>query len=152
MPRCARSFLALTFLAAVALVPVACGGSGACGHALDGSSWRLTGWTLSSLAPDQFTIMAAFAGGRISGTSAVNSYGGSYATGAGGSSAGGSGGSFSVAQLASTEMAGPEPAMRAERAYTTLLTQTRSYKLAGDILTLYDANGNESLIFRRATL
>lgn len=152
MPRCARSFLALAFLAAVALVPVACGGSGASGHALDGSSWRLIGWTLDSLAPDQFTITAAFAGGKISGTSAVNSYGGSYAAGAGGSSAGGAGDAFSVVQLASTEMAGPEPAMRAERAYITLLQQARSYKLAGDILTLYDANGNESLIFRRATL
>ena len=42
--------------------------------------------------------------------------------------------------------------MRAERAYLTLLTGARSYKHAGDTLTLFDANGNESLIFRRATL
>jgi heat shock protein HslJ len=49
-------------------------------------------------------------------------------------------------------MAGPELAMRAESAYDALLTAARSYKLAGDKLTLYDASGNESLIFRRATL
>ena len=42
--------------------------------------------------------------------------------------------------------------MRAEGAYITLLQQARSYKPAGDTLTLYDANGNESLIFARANL
>ena len=107
------------------------------------TTW-LGGWTLDSLAPDQFTITASFAGGKISGTSAVNTYGGSYTSGANGA--------FSVGQLASTEMAGPEPAMRAEHAYITLLTQARSCKLAGDTLTLFDGNGNESLTFARATL
>ena len=43
-------------------------------------------------------------------------------------------------------------AMRAEGAYITLLRQARSYKLAGDTLTLYGAHGNESLIFARAKL
>jgi len=148
MSRCTRSLLALTLLVvAVALVTVACGGSGSGAHSLEGTSWRLTGWTLNSLAPDQFTITAAFAAGKISGTSAVNTYGGAYSSGAGGS-----GGAFSVGQLASTEMAGPEPAMRAERAYITLLTQARSFKVAGDTLTLYDANGNPSLIFARTNL
>ncbi len=135
--------VAATLLAAAATA-VGCGGSGADRHALDGTSWRLTGWTLSSLAPGQFTITASFAGGKISGTSGVNTYGGPYTTG--------SGGAFSVGRLAVTAMGGPEPAMRAEHAYTTLLTGARSYKSAGDTLTLSDANGNESLIFRRATL
>ena len=44
-------------------------------------------------------------------------------------------------------MGGPEPAMRAESAYVTLRGQTGSYKVSGGVLTLYDANGNESLIF-----
>jgi heat shock protein HslJ len=137
---------------AVVSAAAGCGGSGASRHALNGTSWRLTGWTLNSLVPDQFTITAAFADGKISGASAVNSYGGTYSAGSSGSSATGSSGAFSVGQLASTEMAGPEPAMRAERAYITLLQQARSYKLAGDALTLYVANGNESLIFARTTL
>ena len=151
MSRAMRSILLILLVTGV--VGAGACGSGAGARALDGTSWRLTGWTLSSLAPDQFTITTAFADGKISGTSAVNSYGGAYSAGAGGSSsAGGSGGAFSVGQLASTEIAGPEPAMRAERAYITLLQQARSYKLAGDMLTLYDGNGNESLIFARATL
>ena len=142
---------AAVFVAAAVMTFAACGGSGASGHALDGTSWRLTGWTLDSLAPDRFTITASFAGGRISGSSAVNTYGGTYSAGSPDSSAG-SGGAFSVGELASTEMAGPEPAMRAEHAYITLLTQARSCKLAGDTLTLFDGNGNESLTFARATL
>lgn len=107
--------------------------------ALDGTTWKLSSWTLSSLDPAAFTITAAFADGKISGRSAVNSYSGSYTTG--------SNGAFAVDQLASTEMAGPEPAMRAEHAYVTLLQQARSYSRAGRTLTLFDANGNESLIF-----
>ena len=54
---------------------------------------------------------------------------------------------FSVGDLASTMMAGPEPDMRAETAYLTLLAQAKSYKLAGGGLRLFDENGNESLIF-----
>lgn len=135
--------VAATLLAAAAAL-IGCGGSGTDAHALEGTSWRLTGWTLTSLAPDRFTITASYAGGKISGTSGVNTYGGPYTTG--------SGGAFSVGQLAVTAMGGPEPAMRAERAYTTLLTGARSYRRAGDTLSLSDANGNESLIFRRAKL
>ena len=110
---------------------------------LDGTKWKLSGWTLSSLDPAAFTITATFADGKISGRSAVNSYSGSYTTG--------SDGAFSVGAIASTEMAGPEPAMRAEHAYMTLLQQARSYSVAGRTLTLFDAHGNESLIFDRTS-
>jgi heat shock protein HslJ len=99
------------------------------------------GWTVSSLHPESVTITANFAEGRIAGTCGVNSYGGPYQAGAGNS--------FSTGQLAMTAMAGPEPAMRAESIYLTLLGQARSYKMADDRLTLYDAGGNESLIFQR---
>jgi heat shock protein HslJ len=72
----------------------------------------------------------------------VNSYGGPYALGPGSA--------FSVGQIASTEMAGPEPAMRAEGAYVTLLGQARAYRVEAGRLTLLDAGGNESLIFEAA--
>jgi len=129
--------LAAVFLTAVALAALA-GCSSAAGS-LDGTAWRLTGWTLSSLYPGDFTITASFAGGQISGRSGVNSYGGTYRAGAGGS--------FEVGELASTLMAGPEPDMRAEAAYLELLGAAGSYKLDGSTLTLYDRNGSESLIF-----
>jgi heat shock protein HslJ len=118
-------------------------GSGSLGRSsLDGTQWRLTEWTLSSLSPADFTITAKFAGGRVSGNSGVNSYSGPYNLGPGTA--------FSVGQLAVTQMAGPEPAMRAETAYLTLLAQAKSFKTADGRLTLYDQGGNESLIFEAA--
>ena len=53
--------------------------------------------------------------------------------------------------LPCTEMAGPEPAMRAEAAHFTLLGQAKSYKMVDRMLTLYDKGGNESLIFEAAS-
>jgi heat shock protein HslJ len=114
-------------------------GCSAQGSSLEGTKWKLSGWTLSSLDPAGFTITADFADGRISGTSAVNSYGGPYKAGLGNA--------FAAGPLSSTLMAGPEPAMRAEQAYTKLLGDAKSYRVEGARLTLYDANGNESLIF-----
>ncbi len=136
--------VAVASLALTLLVLAGCGGAagGSGKAALDGTRWRLTGWTLSSPDPRAFTITAAFAGGKISGTSAVNSYGGPYTTGAGNA--------FSVGDLAQTEMAGPAPAMRAEAAYMKLLGGAASYRLSGGTLTLYDKAGTESLIFRTA--
>lgn len=106
---------------------------------LDGTHWRLKGWTLSSLNPADFTITAQFANGTISGNSGVNSYSGPVRLGPGDA--------FSAGPLASTEMAGPEPAMRAESAYANLLGKARSFDVVGGTLTLYDGGGNESLIF-----
>ena len=135
--------VAVIQLLGVGLSCCALAACGSGGRGLDGTTWKLNGWTLSSLDPANFTITANFADGKISGRSAVNSYSGSYTTGPNGA--------FSVGQTASTQMAGPEPAMRAEHAYLTLLQQARSYSLAGQTLTLFDANGNESLIFARST-
>jgi heat shock protein HslJ len=58
---------------------------------------------------------------------------------------------FSVGRVAATQMAGPEPAMRAESAYLTLLGQAASYTLADGRLTLCDKGGNESLIFEASS-
>jgi heat shock protein HslJ len=106
---------------------------------LEGTQWRLTEWTLSSLEPREFAITAEFADKQIGGHAGVNSYGGPYVIG--------SRHAFAVGPLACTEMAGPEPAMRAERAYLALLGQAKAYRVDAGRLTLLDAGGNESLIF-----
>jgi len=62
----------------------------------------------------------------------------------------GAGGAFSVGAIARTEMAGPEPAMRAETAYLALLGQATSCAREDGTLTLFDEGGNESLIFSAA--
>lgn len=129
-------------LAAFVLIAVGLGAQAGCSSAdtaLDGTRWRLSSWTLDSLNPADFTITAEFDGERISGNSGVNTYGGPYSLGPGAT--------FSAGPLSSTLMAGPEPAMRAEGAYLTLLGQAESFKAEGSVLTLYDGAGNGSLIF-----
>ncbi len=138
--------LVVTVLFGLCILALA--GCGQAGGPLDGTSWRLVGWTLSSLHPLDFTITARFAEGRISGSAGVNSYGGPYKTGPGPLTGGsGAGDAFAAGPLAVTAMAGPEPAMRAEKAYLTLLGQARSFQVTGGRLTLYDQGGNESLLF-----
>jgi heat shock protein HslJ len=132
---------ALLALLVAALGGVGCGDEA--GPSLEGTSWKLTGWSISSQDPNDFTITAEFKDGRIGGTSAVNQYGGPYTTG--------DDGSFSVGELASTMMAGPEPDMQAEASYMALLAAARKYEIDGDTLTLFDAGGNESLIFTAAS-
>ena len=131
-------------IAAALLLVAALGAAGGCSPAgvdpLSGTQWRLTGWSISSIGPASVTITAKFADGQISGNSGVNSYGGPYSVGPGGS--------ITLGALAMTEMAGPEPAMRAESAYQQLLAQVGSYKVADGSLTLYDKGGNESLVFQ----
>ena len=121
--------------ALLALSLSACSGT----SSLDGTSWKLDGWSVSSLDPRAFTITAEFDDGLVGGTSAVNSYGGEYTTGPGND--------FSVGEIAQTLMAGPEEDMRAESAYMELLRAAASYRLNGTTLTLFDGAGNESLIF-----
>jgi heat shock protein HslJ len=127
---------------AAAAVAAGCGGSadsGGSAPSLEGTAWKLTGWSISSQDPNDFTITAQFAEGRIAGTSAVNQYGGPYTSG--------DDGSFSVGDLVSTMMAGPEADMKAEQSYLTLLAAAKKYQVDGETLTLMDANGNESLIY-----
>ena len=141
------SLLLAVSLAAATLVAfgAGCGSSGDSGStpSLEGTSWRLTGWSDGSQDPADFTITAEFADGRIGGTAAVNNYGGSYEAG--------SDGTFGIGEVASTMMAGPEPDMRAETTYLELLAGASSYTVDDGSLTLLDANGNASLVYAAAS-
>jgi heat shock protein HslJ len=134
-----RPVMLATALVALALAAAAAAGCGESAPTLEGTSWKLTGWSISSQDSNDFTITAEFKDGRIAGTSAVNQYGGPYTAG--------DDGSFSVGDLASTMMAGPEAEMLAETNFITLLSAAKKYEIDGDTLTLFDAGGNESLIF-----
>jgi heat shock protein HslJ len=141
-------------LASVAVLAVGCGGESGDGSggddgtstqaaALEGTSWRLTGWSVSSKDPNDFTITAQFKDGRIGGTSAVNQYGGPYTAD--------DDGAFSVGELVSTMMAGPEADMDAEQMYLQLLAQVEEFAIDGDELTLSAGSGNIALIYTRET-
>ncbi|MEW5870767.1 MAG: META domain-containing protein [Chloroflexota bacterium] len=71
----------------------------------------------SSIDPSRFIITADLDDSQVSGTSAVNSYGGAYTATAGGF--------FSVGELQSTLVGGSDEAMRAEALYFDLLRQAR---------------------------
>ena len=134
-----RTMKALAAILSILVSLVALAGCASGSDPLEGTNWRLSEWTLSSLSPADFTMTAQFAGGQISGNSGVNSYSGPCEVGPGDG--------FEVGDIAGTTMAGPEPAMRAETAYLTLLRQARSFVVDEGRLTLYDENGNESLLF-----
>lgn len=114
-------------------------GDGASGRVLPGTKWRLTTWSASASDPSQFTITADFSESQISGTSAINSYGGSYETTADGA--------FSVGELQATEMAGSAEAMRVEALYFNLLGQALKYAATETTLTLKNGNNQDILIF-----
>lgn len=137
-----RARVLITGLAVLTLL-LAAAGCASKSATLEGTTWRLVGWSVSSLNPADYTITASFADGRISGTSAVNTYGGAYTQGPEDA--------FETGELVMTLMAGPEPAMRAEQAYHELLRQARAFSMAGTTLTLYDEGGNQSLIFEAVT-
>jgi heat shock protein HslJ len=121
------------------LVCTGCGGQETDPAALDGTEWRLERWSANGLDPASFTITAVFADGAVGGTSAVNSYSGSYTTGRGDA--------FTVGPLAGTKMAGEPEATEAEAAYLRLLAEAASFEQTGDALTLFDAEGEASLVF-----
>jgi heat shock protein HslJ len=108
---------------------------------LEHRAWRLAGWSISSLNPNDFSITSTFSDGRVSGKSAVNSYSGPVTVSASSSS-------IDVGPLMSTRMAGPPDAMRAENAFHTLLSSVTSWHVSGKKLTLKDGSGNEVLLFR----
>ena len=125
-------------LVALAVLAAGCG-SGSETPELDGTSWRLTGWSVSAQDPNDFTITAEFKDGSIAGSAAVNQYNGPYTVGPDDA--------FSAGPLASTKMAGPEADMQAEAAYLELLGAAKSVALDDTTLTLFDADGNESLVY-----
>jgi len=111
-----------------------------CGR-LAGTQWRLSDWSDGSLNPSQFTISAHFDEATIFGTSAINSYSGSYIATANHH--------FSVGDLQMTLMGGSKEAMQTESTYFQLLQEACQYALNQTNLTLFDAFGNELLIFSR---
>lgn len=141
----------LALLATVALIALAgcgsdsSGSTGPRGGELEGR-WVLTHQIVGSAmraVPSDVTIDAAFADGRVSGRSAVNTYSGRYTATAAGD--------LKVGPLASTQMAGPAAAMAAETAYLAALERVASYRVDGSTLTLYADSGDDLLAFAADT-
>lgn len=128
----------------VTLLLAAVAGCGAGGGAdpLADSTWKLVAWGDPTVLPAEVEITAQFSEGQIAGNAGVNSYFGAYTV---------NGEGLTTGELGRTLMAGPEPAMRAEDTYLSLLAEVRSYDLAGDMLMLNDADDNALLQFERVS-
>ena len=109
------------------------------GGELDGSYWTLSSAKLASQSISfvkAAEISLVFSEGKLTGTSACNSYFAGYST---------QGAALSLANMGATKRFCNE--MEQENAYLSLLSKAKSYSLRGDKLEIICANGQ--LIFFR---
>lgn len=130
------------FSALTVLVLVLSGCIGKQSVSLERTGWKLVSWSISSMKADAFEITANFDDKTMSGKSAVNSYSGQYSI---------EGDGITFGPIASTEMAGPEDAMRAESNFFELIKQVKTLKVEGIRMTFMDENKNELLVFMMTT-
>lgn len=126
------SIVGVSVLALVALVSGGCGSSVDDAAALEGKVWKaseIAGVT-SVLATKGSQATAEFSAGRVSGSGTVNRFTAPYAAK--------SGNKISISAPASTQMAGPPPAMAQEQAYFAALQKASRYTVSADSLTLLD--------------
>jgi heat shock protein HslJ len=139
------TFALLGLVAAVMALAAGCSASGGgttkSAGDLTGKEWSLVESSMSSSDLGAAGITATFENGQLSGFSGVNQYSGPYTAK--------SDGTFKAGPLAGTQMAGPEPLMRAESAYLKLLEACDSYKVEAGKLTL-STGGNASLVYEAA--
>lgn len=109
-----------------------------------------TSWTLVSITTDKGEAalpkkhgitLAIDENGRITGKSGVNQYFGSFTMVKG---------KISWGQMGCTEMAGPPERMDAESLYVKSLTQTTTYQIDQDVLTISDAATKTKVVFKAA--
>lgn len=99
------------------------------GAELADTQWALSGasYTNTSLADTGITL--DFAAAEASGNGGVNTYNAGYTSAADGSVA--------FSEIASTQMAGDEAAMKAEADYLAALATVTGYSISGDLLDLF---------------
>lgn len=108
---------------------------------LEGTSWRLVGWSVSAEKADAFPTTLAFEGDQASGQAAVNGYGATFSA---------KDGSLTLGDVNRTLMAGSPEADAHEKRFFELLEQVERYAIDGETLTLSDAEGNQLLTFESA--
>lgn len=146
LPRVSRSCLIVALALAFPLAASSgCTAEAARGGEFEGITWVADtysdGGTMSKL-PEEVAADARFDADRVSGT-VLNGYSGPFA-------ATDDGTVTDVGPLVTMKMAGPPPVMAFETAYLTALEKTRSYYSDGSTLTLYDADGEELLTYKKS--
>jgi heat shock protein HslJ len=109
-------------------------------QALTANLWMLTELDGQAPLPDT-AITAEFSDdGKVGGSASCNSYSTTYTVK-------GDQISFSE-QIAATLMACDEPIMTQEQKYLEVLSETATYEVSDDVLTLFDTNGNSLVKFK----
>jgi heat shock protein HslJ len=110
---------------------------------LNGTKWKLVGWSISSIDISITTITLNFEDNKnLRGNGGVNSYGASYKLGLNNS--------ITIGTISATNMASTNPEInRAESTYFILLNEVKYYELANEKLILLDKGKNQLLIFEK---
>ena len=111
------------------------------GDGLVGPAWSLSSAAVDSVDLSAFGITIAFTDTEVSGSSGVNTYAGTFTSSPEGA--------MDFGPLATTRMAGPKDAMRAEAAYLAVLDTVTGYSVSQTELDLF-AGVTEVLIYTRS--
>jgi heat shock protein HslJ len=107
---------------------------------LTGQVWVLSAITDQSLVPGSSITALFTSDGKVGGSAGCNQYSGAYKT---------SGDNLQISSpLASTMMACAQELMDQESAYLKALGEVQTFKVAGDTLTLRDANQKSALVYK----
>jgi heat shock protein HslJ len=133
----------------LALLASACTGSaatpspkGGTGGTLEGPTWILASYDkagMSTAVPDGVYASAVFKKLDVSGNGGCNVYSGPYKA---------DGATIKVGPLASTMMACGGPQGDVETAFMAAMNSAATYTATADGLTIYDANGTATLVFK----
>jgi heat shock protein HslJ len=120
-----------------------CGSKGGKGGTLEGIDWVLKSYVSGGAmqdVPASVNVDARFEGGRVGGSSGVNTYGATYTL---------SGSKLTIGDALSTMMAGPPLAMKVEQDYLAALPLSSSFTAEADSLTIFDQDGKQLLVYAR---
>ena len=99
------------------------------GAELTDTQWALSGASYTNTSLTDTGITLDFAAAEASGNGGVNTYSAGYTSAADGTVA--------FSEIASTQMAGDEAAMKAEADYLAALATVTGYSISGDLLDLF---------------
>ncbi|MCX6431764.1 MAG: META domain-containing protein [Actinobacteria bacterium] len=111
------------------------------GDGLVGPAWALSSAAVDSIDLTAFGITIAFTDTDVSGSSGVNTYAGAFTSSPEGA--------MDFGPLATTRMAGPDDAMKAETVYLAVLDTVTGYSVSQTELDLF-AGQNEVLTYSRS--
>jgi heat shock protein HslJ len=135
-----RLFLSLLLVVAAfsAASILGCGASSSNAKLLEAHTWRVT--KIGDAAYNgSAAITSRFSAGKVSGSTGVNQYAGTYQAA--------SGNNIAVTLGPMTLMAGTPDAMKAEADFVKALGSATSYAADDESLTLFDAGGQSALVY-----